>query len=181
MHDTFTRLCAFSYRWARGELSNGLTAAVAGFIPDAVADCARQVLRMLTPAPGSMPDAFPFMFRNAGLPPYMPGVVPYAQQLLRLQGWLDTQSRAGSVDQLLEECVRIGIVSPQIEATDRGFWITVPSGATVPCPVIGDLWTIGDGVFLGQSLTPAITHSVAQLADYFKPAADIFEGIKARP
>jgi hypothetical protein len=178
-NNTFSRLVAFSMRWARGELAHRMTSVVAGVIPDAIADGARQVMRAMLPLPGSMPDAVPSMLRRFGLPPYMPGVITYAAQLIRLQAALDTQAFAGSYAQMLAELVSIGIASPDIDTTGveaSGFFIAT----TDFTPTIVGSWTIGDDTSIGATATDvAKTRSVVQMLEYFKPAADRFEGFKA--
>lgn len=180
MRDTFVNLVAFSFRWAKGELAHRLTVATAGMVPDAIADAARQVMRMMLPLDGSMPDALPSMFRRFGLPPYGEDVTTYFLRLSRLQNMLDTHSRAGSVDQLLEECAFIGIPNPVLEATDRGFYIGTTDGSYVVSEnLVGDTWILGDDTYIGVSLPlPQQNRSVLAMIEYFKPAADLFEGVK---
>lgn len=176
MKDTFSRLVAFSFRWARGERAHRLTSVLAGLVPDMIADGARQVMRGLLPLDLTMPDFLPSQLRRFGLPPYMPNVVGYFAQLARLQNVLDTQSRAGSTDQLTSELTIIGIPDGAIEPSDDGFWVT--SSDLIPAPDFG--WTIGDEICLGGGAgSVAQTRSVCQCLEYFKPAADKFEGFKA--
>lgn len=177
MKDTFTRLVAYSFRWARGERAFKLTATIAGLIPDAIADASRQVMRALLPLDGTMPDMLPSQCKRFGLPPYMPGVIDYFAQLLRLQGVLEMHSNAGSTLQLYSELILIGIQDAGFEITDRGWWVTTTD--LVAAPVIGDTWVLADSVSIGDSAgSIAKTRSVIQMLAYFKPAADWFEGFK---
>lgn len=178
MLDTFVRYAAVSLRWALGERAHRLTSVFAGLLPDLVADSFRQVMRWSLPLFDTPVDAIPYLMQHYGLPPYDE---TYARSMARLRSFLDTHVNAGAEAMLIAEAEAAGFPAGTISIEPLpgigAFAIVYTEADGVP-HTFGDGTKYGDGTLYYYQISKTEAHNVRRLIEYFKPARDLFAGVK---
>lgn len=157
-----------------GEAALKTAATLAGLLPDSLSEGARQVSRWTLPLDDTPISALKYLIAHYGLPVYEGE--SYAETLARLRDAWDIHVRAGSLDMLITELERAGLIGPTITHDDSGAPLCKAQGQMYieaynigPNLTWGD-FVYGDGSNYGGQVDPPVARNVQRVLKWYKPA-----------
>lgn len=176
---TYLRLFLLRLRPIPGERFKRLGGAFA-LVFDALADGARQGVRMWLHAEDTMPDALKWCLKSAGLPTYhsdWSSPATYVATMARLAAKWTSHARAGTPGGLEAELVSAGftgavVVVPVV--AESSFAVTLPG---VTADVTWGAFTWGATAWEVSGITPAEADRLVGIVQFWQAARSRFLGI----